>query len=80
MRNPRVPAGTLRQATLADAMENHLEPRVEAPLIHLIHTAPGMRRGTNLEVSTLRIGPPLNPAARTKIILGSAHIVKIVTS
>ena len=75
MRSPKDPTGTLRQAASADAMGNHLDTRVEAPLIHLIHIAPGLRRGIVLKVGTLEIGPHLRPAARTLIAFGSAQIL-----
>ena len=72
MRNPKVPVGTLRQLTLANAMENQLELRVGALFIHLMHIPPGLRRGIVLRIGTPETVPHLSLAARTMLTFGSA--------
>ena len=70
----------MRQAALADTPENQLEPRAEAPHIHLmLNRAPGMRGGPGPEVSTLWTDPCLILTVRTKITLGNAQIAKTLT-
>ena len=72
MRNSKVPVGTLRQLTLANAMENQFELRVGAPFIHFMHIPPGPMRGIVLRIGTPEMVPHLCLAARTMLTFGYA--------
>ena len=72
MRNPKAPAGTLRMVAPANAMGNQMELRVEASVIHIMHTAPGQRGGRALRIGSPEMAPPLSLTAGIKLIIGNA--------